>query len=177
MFLFSVILAIIIGYLLKGKLENLNNLEIKGWWLIIIGFLVEFIMKILLKRGVLEIGGITYLLNVIIYGFIMSFIFINRKDKMVLVVGIGFLLNIIVIFGNNCTMPISVKAMSFLNVTGEVDTMGLYTILNSETNFKFLADIIPYRLWKFGGIASVGDIVLSIGVMSVIINGMRVKHS
>jgi len=177
MFLFSVILAIIIGYLVKGKLENLNNLEIKGWWLIIIGFLVEFIMKIILNRGALEIGGITYFLNIIIYGFIMFFIFINRKYKMVLVVGIGFLLNIIVIFGNNCTMPISVKAMNLLNVSGNVETKGLYTLINNETNFKFLADIIPYRLWKFGGIASVGDIVLSIGVMGVIINGMRIKHS
>ena len=42
MFLFSVILGIVLGYLLKGKLENLNNLEIRGWWLIILGFLVEF---------------------------------------------------------------------------------------------------------------------------------------
>ena len=60
MFLFSVILGVVLGYLLKGNLENLNNLEIKGWWLIVLGFLVEFIMKVFLKSGHLQIGNLTY---------------------------------------------------------------------------------------------------------------------
>jgi len=175
MFLFSAILGVVLGYLLKGNLENLNNLEIKGWWLIALGFLVEFIMKIFLKSGYLQIGNLTYFLNVIMYGCIMMFIYINRKYKMILIIGLGFILNIIVIFGNQCTMPISGKAMEILNVAGPVKTKGLYSILNAETNFKLLADIIPYKLWILSGIASVGDIILAIGIIGVIVNGMKLK--
>lgn len=177
MFLFSVILGIVLGYLLKGKLENLNNLEIRGWWLIILGFLVEFVMKVFLKSEYLEIGNFTYFLNIIIYSSIMIFIYINRKYKMILIIGLGFILNIIVIFGNGCTMPISAKAMEILNVGGQVETKGLYSILNQETNFKLLADIIPYKIWKLSGIASIGDIVLAIGIIGIIVSGMRLKKS
>jgi len=153
MFLFSVILGVVLGYLLKGNIENLNNLEIKGWWLIALGFLVEFIMKIFLKSGNLQIGSLTYVLNIVMYSCIMAFIYINRKYKMILVIGIGFLLNIVVIFGNGCTMP----------------------IISGETKFKFLADVIPYKLWKYGGIASIGDIILSIGIIGIIVKGMKLR--
>lgn len=173
MFLFSVILGVVSGYLLKGNLENLNNLEIKGWWLIALGFLVEFIIKIFLISGYLQIGSLTYILNIAMYSCIMAFIYINRKYKMILVIGIGFLLNIIVIFGNGCTMPVSAKAMDILNISGPVETKGLYSIISSETRFKFLADVIPYKLWKYGGIASIGDIILSIGVIGIIVKGMK----
>ncbi len=175
MFLFSVILGVVLGYLLKGELENLNNLEIKGWWLIILGFLIEFMMKVFLKLGHLEIGNLTYSLNIIMYSCIMTFIYLNRKYKMILIIGLGFILNIMVIFGNRCTMPISTKAMNILNVSGVVETKGLYSILSKETNCKLLADIIPYKLWKFCGIASIGDIVLAIGVIGIIVKGMRLR--
>ncbi|MEG1257304.1 DUF5317 family protein [Clostridium sp.] len=173
MFLFAIVLAVIIGYLSKGSLENLSELRFKSVYLIIIGFLLEFIMKIFLENGMLEFGGLTYFINITMYGLIMSFIFVNRKDKMILIVGLGFLLNIIVIFGNSCTMPIGTWAMNCLGVNGSVDTKGLYSILTSETNFKLLADILPYKFWRYGGIASVGDIVLAIGVMGIIIKGMK----
>jgi len=175
MFLFSVILGVVLGYLLKGNLENLNNLEIKGWWLIVLGFLVEFIMKVFLKSGHLQIGSLTYALNITMYSCIMSFIYINRKYKMILVIGLGFLLNMVVIFGNGCVMPISAKAMNILNVSGSVETKGLYSILSAETRFKFLADVIPYKLWKYGGIASIGDIILAIGVIGIIVKGMKLR--
>ncbi|WP_346899230.1 DUF5317 family protein [Clostridium sp. UBA7503] len=175
MFLFSIILGVVLGYLLKGNIENLNNLEIKGWWLIVLGFLVEFIMKIFLKSGHLEIGSLTYVLNIVMYSCIMAFIYINRKYKMILVIGIGFLLNIVVILGNGCTMPISTKAMDILNVSGQVETKGLYSIISVETKFKFLADVIPYKLWKYGGIASIGDIILSIGIIGIVIKGMKLR--
>lgn len=175
MFLFSVVLGVGLGYLLKGNIENLNNLEIKGWWLIALGFLVEFIMKIFLKSGHLQVGSLTYVLNIVMYSCIMAFIYINRKYKMILVIGIGLLLNIVVIFGNGCTMPISTKAMDILNVSGPVETKGLYSIISEETKFKFLADVIPYKLWKYGGIASIGDIVLSIGIIGIIVKGMKLR--
>ncbi|MEG2288971.1 MAG: DUF5317 family protein [Clostridium sp.] len=175
MFLFAIVLAIIIGYLLKGRLGNLNNLRFTSLYLVIIGFSIELIMKILLKNEFLGIGYFTYFFNIIMYGLIMIFIVVNRKNKMVLIIGLGLLLNAIVIFSNNCTMPIGTRAMGFLGVSGNVEIKGLYSILTNETNFKILADIIPYKVLRYGGIASIGDIIIAIGVMGIIIKGMSFK--
>ncbi len=175
MFAFSIVVAIIIGYLFKGKLQNITDLTYRGQWFIIIGFLIEIVMKIFLKKGLIEIGALTYVINVIMYGFIMTFIFLNRKDKFILVVGLGFILNIIVIFANNCTMPIGVEAMEYLKFSGTVETMGLYALVDSNTSFVLLADIIPYKIWRCVGIASVGDIFICLGIIGIIVKAMKTK--
>lgn len=176
MFAFSIIIAIIIGYLFKGSLKNITDLNYRCPWLIISGFIIEVVMKIFLKNGALEIGALTYFINVIMYGLIMSFIFLNRKDKFILTVGLGFILNIIVIFANNCTMPIGVNAIEVFNFTGEVNKMGLYKLVDSNTYFVFLADIIPYKIWRCAGIASLGDIVICIGIIGIIVRAMKEKN-
>lgn len=175
MFAFSIVIAIIIGYLFKGKLQNITDLNYRGQWFIVIGFFIEIVMKIFLKNGLIEIGALTYVINVIMYGFIMIFIFLNRKDKFVLIVGLGFILNIIVIFANNCTMPISVEAMEYLKFSGTVETMGLYAIVDSNTSFVLLADIIPYKIWRYVGIASVGDIFICLGIIGIVVKAMKTK--
>ena len=177
MFAVSIVIAIIIGYLFKGRLQNLTNFKYRGVGFVIIGFLLEVVMKILLARGILDMGAVTYIINIIMYTLIMIFIFLNRKDRFILTVGIGFLLNIIVIFANDCTMPIGVRAVEILNFTGEVSKLGLYAMVNNNTSFVFLADIIPYKIGPLSGIASIGDLFICIGIMGIIIREMRKKSS
>lgn len=177
MFAVSIVLAILIGYLFKGRLRNISEFNYRGIWFITAGFLLEVVMKVLLAKGVLEIGAITFVMNIILYALIMTFIFLNIKDKLILTIGIGFVLNIIVIFANNCTMPVGIKAVEMLNFSGEVNKLGLYSMVNNNTLFVFLADIIPYKIGPLNGIASLGDIFISIGVMGIIIREMRRKPS
>lgn len=177
MFAVSIVIAIIIGYLFKGKLKNITEFNYRGIWFITVGFLLEVVMKILLARGTIEIGAITFGINVIMYAFIMTFIFLNIKDKFILTIGIGFVLNIIVIFANNCTMPVGAKAVELLKFSGEINKLGLYSMVNNNTLFVFLADIIPYKVGPLNGIASVGDIFICIGIMGIIVREMRRKHS
>ena len=175
MFAVSIVIAIIIGYLLKGKLRNIADFKYRGIWFIVAGFLLETVMKTLLAKGILEIGSTTFIINIIMYTSIMTFIFLNIKDKFVLTIGIGFVLNIIVIFANKCTMPVGVKAAELLNFSGEISKLGLYSMVNSNTLFVFLADVIPYKIGPLNGIASVGDIFICIGIMGIIIREMRKK--
>ena len=48
-------------------------------------------------------------------------------------------------------------------------------MVNSDTLFVFLADVIPYKVGPLNGIASVGDIFICIGIMGIIIREMRKK--
>jgi len=63
MFIEGLIIAIIIGYILKGKLKNLENVDIKGAYIVFISFFIEFFIVISIKKGLFNIGNFTYLLN------------------------------------------------------------------------------------------------------------------
>ncbi|MEG0326627.1 MAG: DUF5317 domain-containing protein [Cellulosilyticaceae bacterium] len=173
MFGISIILAIVIGYILKGRLKHLINLEFKYIGLIVVGFVLERILNLLIQQGILEINPLTYVLDLLMYGMIFAFIVMNRKHMEFVIMGIGFLMNAIVIFANGGAMPVSAKALEAMGVVGELVDKGLYAMMHDLTRFKILADIIPIHLSKIGFVISIGDIVLCLGMMILIIKGMK----
>lgn len=177
MFGISVILAIVIGYILKGRLKNLIHLEFRYLALIIVGFLLERILNVLIGRQVIELSPLTYGLDLVMYIMIFAFIIMNRRHKELIIMGIGFLLNAIVIFANGGAMPVSVRALESMGVVSSLADKGLYKLMNELTHYKILADIIPIHLSKIGFVISIGDIVLCIGLMILIIRGMKTTKS
>ena len=172
MFIEGLIFAIIIGYILKGKLKNLENVDIRGTYLVFISFLIEFFIVISINIGFFNIGSFTYILNFIMYILLAIFIYFNRKNKYILLMGIGFLLNAIPIFFNGGAMPVSAKAAETAGLTLNVTKEGLYTLINGNTRFWLLGDIIPLAVLRHFAI-SIGDIITGIGLMLFIITGMR----
>jgi len=174
MFILALIAGIIIGYILKGNLQNLSKIKLKGVYLIVVGFFIEFMIIILVQNHILTIGKITYLLDVLMYTLIFLFIIKNKGETFIVLMGIGFLLNAIAIFFNNGAMPVSYKAIENLGFPSNVATEGLYSLISSDTYFGFLGDIIPINfIGRF--IVSAGDIIAAIGMMFFIITKMRKK--
>lgn len=172
MFILALIAGVIIGYILKGNLQNLSNIKLKGVYLIVIGFFIEFMIIILVQNKILTIGKITYLLDILMYTLIFIFIIKNKGEAFIVLMGIGFLLNAIAIFFNNGAMPVSYKAIESLGFPSNVATEGLYSLISSDTYFGFLGDIIPINfIGRF--IVSGGDIIAAIGMMFFIITKMR----
>lgn len=168
------IVSIIIGYIFKGKLINLEKLNIKKIYLVFIGYGVELITIFLIRKGVLALGLITFVLHLIMYIFLFAFIYFNRDNKLLILIGIGFLLNAIVIFANGGLMPVGLKALDILKFSHNINSKGLYVLSDSKTKFYFLSDIIPIKFpIKFS--ASIGDYVSGIGMGWLIILGM-VNH-
>jgi len=172
MFIEGLIFALIIGYALKGKLKNLENVDIKGTYLVFISFLIEFFIVISINKGFFNIGKFTYILNSIMYILLAIFIYFNRKNKYILLMGIGFLLNAVPIFLNGGAMPVSTKAAEIAGINLNISKEGLYTLINSNTRFWFFGDIIPLTVLRHFAI-SIGDIITAIGLMLFIITGMR----
>lgn len=90
MFGISIILAIVIGYILKGRLKYLINLEFKYVSLIVVGFVLERMLNLLIQQQLLEISPLTYVLDLLMYGMIFAFIAMNRKHMELVIMGIGF---------------------------------------------------------------------------------------
>lgn len=171
MFILAVFFAIVIGYLLKGKLRNLEKVEVHGIYLIFLGFFIEAFIVFSIRRGFLARGGTTLVLNLIMYGLIFYFIYKNSKNIFLLAMGLGFLLNAIVIFANGGGMPVSLEAMNAAGLTLNVSREGLYILANESTKLRFLGDVIPFTFITKLAI-SIGDIISAIALMLFIITSM-----
>lgn len=172
MFVLAIIFGVIIGYILKGRLSNLENMELKGIYLIAFGFSIEFVIILLIRKNIVTAGISTLFLDVIMYLLILTFIFLNRKNRYIVIMGMGFMLNALAIFSNGGTMPVSTSALETIGFSTNVHTEGLYTLINANTNLSFLGDIIPIDfIGRF--VVSVGDIISGIGLVLFIITSMR----
>lgn len=172
MFIEGLIFALIIGYLLKGNIKNLENVDIKAVYLVFIAFFIEFFIIISIRKGFFHIGVFTYILDFIMYTLLIVFIYLNRRDKYIVLMGVGFLLNAIPIFLNGGAMPVSAKAAEIAGLTLNISKEGLYTLINENTRLWFLGDIIPLTFLRNFAI-SIGDIIAVVGLMLFIIMGMK----
>lgn len=172
MFIEGLIFALIIGYILKGKIRNLENVDIKGVFLVFISFFIEFFIIIGIRKGIFNIGIFTYMLDLIMYTLLTIFIYLNRKDKYIVLMGIGFFLNAIAIFLNGGAMPVSAKAAEIAGITLDISNEGLYTLINENTRVWFLGDVIPKTFLRNFAI-SIGDILAMLGLMLFVITGMK----
>ncbi|WP_291634507.1 DUF5317 domain-containing protein [Clostridium sp.] len=172
MFIEALIFAVILGYILKGNIKNLENVDLKAAYLVFISFLIEFFIVISINKGFLSIGIFTYILNFIMYLLLVAFIYFNRKNKYIVLMGFGFLLNSIPIFLNGGAMPVSPKAAEIAGLTLNISREGLYTFINENTKVWFLGDIIPLTFLRNFAI-SIGDIIAVVGLMLFIITGMK----
>jgi hypothetical protein len=176
MFIFALIIAVILGYLLKGSLKNIDAAKVKGLYFVSSAIILEFIIIKLLKNSYLTIGALTYVLDLIMYILLLTFVYLNRSNKWIMIVGIGIILNAVVIFSNGGAMPVDVQAVKALGFTGEISSQGLYVEMQEATRFAFLGDILPMKYPK-PGVASIGDFVEVIGLALYIITEMKNKKS
>lgn len=176
MFILAIIIAIIIGYILKGSIKNIDASRINAIYLVYIAIVIEAIIKILMKNKYLSLGIITLTLDLVMYGLLMLFIYFNRNIKFILIIGLGFILNAIPIFSNGGAMPVGREALDAIGFAGEVTAHGLYTLVDSNTKFAFLGDVIFLKYPRPNAI-SIGDIVLAIGIIHFVISEMKTKKT
>jgi hypothetical protein len=172
MFIEALFFAVIIGYILKGKIKKLENVDLNRAYLIFISFFLELFIVISIRNGFFNIGLFTYILDSIMYSLLVIFIYFNRKNKFIVLMGVGFLLNATAIFLNGGAMPVSAKAAETAGITLNVTKEGLYTLINENTKLWFLGDIIPLTFLRNFAI-SIGDIIAVVGLMLFIITGMK----
>lgn len=172
MFIISIVFAIILGYILGGRIRNLEKLNIKGIYIIFISFGLEFAIVMCIRKGILNIGLTSYLLDVIMYLLLLIFVILNRKNISIIIMGLGFLLNAIPIFLNGGAMPVSQEAIKIAGLDPNISAEGLYRVIDSSTKLWFLGDIIPINFIN-NFIISIGDIFTAIGLILLIVTGMK----
>ena len=174
MFIQALILGVILGYLLKGRLKNLEYVKIRGVYIVILPFLFQSIMNLLIRLGYIHPSVITLIIDILLYLLLLYFTFLNRKNPFILIMGLGFLLNGIVISINGGNMPVSYRSslMAGLPNYARIEDIGLYKLIDGETKLWFLSDIFPLKLGiKY--VFSIGDVFIALGLILFTISGMK----
>jgi len=173
-----IFLALLIGFMAKGTLGNLLSIQWRGLYLPVGAVLLETIADQLHERILLG-SGITLGIQVLVYGLLVAFFVINYRISGLKLVGVGVLMNVLVVFANGGYMPVST---SMAEAYGFVETLTLlkqgaifgHAVLTPETTLSLLGDWIhiPPPYW-FPKSVSPGDLIMDLGFMVTIITGMR----
>ncbi|MHB9094992.1 MAG: DUF5317 domain-containing protein [Eubacteriales bacterium] len=163
--------AIIVGLLSGGKFFNLGRLDFKYAYTIFAAFLIQVGIDFWAPSHVF--WGYPYL-HFASYILLFLALIQNRKLPGVYLILAGTALNFAVIALNGGQMPVRAdvipREMAAALAAGHGGTHGLLT---GTTRLGFLADRIYISFLNQNQLVSLGDIVIDLGVLILVILGMR----
>lgn len=179
----SIVLAVLFGLIFGGKFRNLEKINLRGLYFVVIAFLIEFITGVLMNGSNIFFATFikenTLNIQILVYVLLGVFFITNIKYLGIKFLALGSLFNFLAIAFNRGLMPVktelalklgyysSVKNLSEGNVFGHkaLDTCSDY--------FIYLADIIDIpKPYLFPKTISVGDILIGFGVFFIIFLNM-----
>ena len=179
LFLFALagVVAAVVLNARRGEKFSLDEVtRIRGLWFPIAGVLLHGLFNwapalALRYAGLLTCAG---------YLCIFCFLFLNRERKApTIFMALGSLSNFSVIAANGFRMPVSPAALAmFPTMTPEAlyaKKVNYFVAMNGAHLYP-LGDVIPVPLGSWGGFASVGDLLLGVGVALFIVNVMTKRR-
>jgi len=169
MFIEALIIGLIIGVITKGRISNLFSLNIRGWYLIVVGALIQY-LPVVLKSFEIQLFDYNYF-TLIGNAILLFAIFINIEIKGIFIILIGGILNLFGFVVNGFKMPIieSLASEKFVQliISNDIVNYKLISEISSWENYfgKIIALPDIYPLHKA---LSFGDLVITIGLMVLI---------
>lgn len=176
MILFVVVvgLAVVLGYLLGGRLSAFENLRLRWWGLIVVGLAIQFTP---LPEGD---GGTDLVVRTaalaVSYTLIVAFAITNVRVPGIPLILIGVAANFLVIVANG-GMPVSESALidsGHWNDIGQLQQGGLdkHHLMDDDDVLTFLADVIGIPS-PIGQAISIGDVFVYLGLTWLTVATMR----
>ena len=151
-----VIVSILVGILRGGKLTNLGDLHLSGWWMLFLALAMQIGATYAPDDG----SSLPVVLVLASFIPLLAVVWLNRDQQGLWLAGIGILMNLTVI-GLNDGMPVLEAAVELSGGTFDPDTLDAkHVLLDDNTTFPFLADVIPFP----GSVISLGDVFLAVGL-------------
>jgi hypothetical protein len=169
--------SLLASILKKGKLSNLKNIYIRGWYFLLAAGILQVL---LLKISFLKIYF--YPVMILSYLSILLCLGLNYKSIPMRIVFIGTFLNFTAIALNDGLMPVSLKGLEFagydvLSLTSSrIDTF--HCLITESTRLRLLSDIIPIpEPYPFPQMLSIGDFFIMAGVFLFIMEAVKPKNA
>lgn len=175
--LFAVVaFAVVLGYLLGGRLTRLEGLRLRWWGLVVAGLGVQFLplpegtsgTDLLVRTGVLALS----------YALLLLFALVNLRLPGMPLILVGLACNALVIVVNG-GMPVGEEA---LRGSGQEDVLATlveggadkHHLLEEGDDLTFLADVIPIPP-PIGQAISIGDVFVYAGLTWLTVWAMRAR--
>ena len=161
----ALVLALAFGLWRGGSLKNLSETRVRWPILLFEGLLIQLVFDIWNPEGLSNNGALSVL--VLSNVAVASFLFLNRLIPGMVVIGLGLVLNTVVISANQA-MPVSASASETAGIDPppKISDDLKHELLDSDTRLGWLGDVIPVPV--LGEVLSAGDIVLALGVARLV---------
>jgi len=172
----AAVLGLLIGWLRNGKLKQLTQISLPGWPLIIVAVFIQGAVWIDFSISSNYLSKYYPYLYISSFIILLLFVFLQKMQAGMIMLGLGVLLNLLVITANRGMMPVDSARMPA--VVAEELAAGnkspFHTPATDETWLGFLGDRIPIPFYK-NQLFSAGDLVMGIGIIVFIQQNMLKK--
>jgi hypothetical protein len=168
--LYAVLCGLILGLLPGGSFTGLATLRIRWGGVILGGLLVQVVLfSAPVAERVHEIGPLIYMAST---GAVLGAVLRNWRIVGLPIVAVGAASNAAAIIANGGFMPTAAGAMAVLGTT--FPTSYSNSSVAAHPALAGLTDIfaIPHPI-PFANVFSIGDVIIAIGVATVIVAAMR----
>ena len=157
--------SLAIAVLRGGRLVNLGDIELRAWWLLFLALGLQIGTRWLPDRPWSEWLGVVMVL--VSFALLMVMVLLNRTKPGMWIVGLGVLMNFVVIAVNG-GMPVLAGAAEVASgfTVSQPDLTGSFkhVLLDETSRLTFFSDVIPIRLVRIGEVISLGDVFLALGL-------------
>jgi len=168
--LYAVPIGLALGFLLGGRAAGLATLQFRFGWVMVAGLLVQVVLfSTAVSDMVGELGPPIYIVSTAV---VIASVLANLRITGMALVALGAISNLVAIVLNGGYMPADAGAMAALGKTAP--TTYSNSAIVADPVLKPLTDIFALPTWvPFSNVFSIGDVLISVGVVVVIVAAMR----
>ena len=171
--LYAVLIGLVLGFVLGGRLSGLATIDFRWPWLAIGGFLVQLILfSDPVRERVGDLGAPLYVASTLA---VLIAVVRNVRIPGMALVALGAACNLAAIVANGGYMPASEGAFAALG--GGLNAGYTNSAIVADPALEPLTDLFALPSWlPFANVFSIGDALIAVGVVIVIAAGMR-RHN
>ena len=172
--LYSVAIGLVLGLLLGGRIGRLADIHFEWLWVAILALMVQ--MVLFMEPFWTTLGGFGPPIYVASTATVLVVVLRNlRALPGLALVAVGTVSNLAAIIANGGYMPVTAEALGIAEPT--VTKYGGNSVLTADPMLAPLVDRFPLPEWlPFWNVFSVGDVLISAGIVVVMVIAMRRKQ-
>lgn len=181
MFLEAVLLGLLVGWLRGGRSLNIGALEIKGWVLIVIGFLLQTLPMLLGRMSWMARYGHIIAFATLVLVFLI--VILNGEKRGFWLVAVGAVLNILTMTFHGLKMPVSLAGLKSAGHLELLDSVTNNAVINYTglSQFSHWSDylgkvVVLPDFYPLAQVITFGDLLMSIGLFLFVVGQMTASQ-